>query len=174
MTTTIENTNEFDAVGYTFDQLSNRGHRPILSGFMGASYDIRVESVHVRVKHADTTYRTRHKISKYPTATIEKLLYPRWQWYISPQASAAPVALVLIATTESGLIYPYILPEAVLAGRTHAQLTSHPENYSGWLDEWLCEWRVIDFLLKNQTRVGTHEMTAKYRHWRSIQNGMVG
>lgn len=44
--------------------------------------------------------------------------------------------IILLATTDSGRMIPFVIPTPLLAHKHHAVITSHPETYSGWLSQY--------------------------------------
>lgn len=128
---------------YAYEQLCKRGHKvKMMTDFNHKSYDLKIGQLPIEVKYAKQTFRKKKR--KGLTVFV-----PRWQWFIHPtakQLNDRDWVLILIAEDHKKIRYPYILPGNILDGRSHLQLTSHPTKYKGWLNDWLKEWGVIEFL----------------------------
>ena len=71
--------------------------------------------------------------------------YTRWQWHIPPRKHKKDWILSLIAKDETGKMHVFIMPGAILEGKSHVQITSHPDEYSGRLSVWLNKWELINY-----------------------------
>lgn len=45
--------------------------------------------------------------------------------------------VLLMAIDNEGVLYRYLIPSRALGDRKKCTITSHPENYSGFLSKWL-------------------------------------
>lgn len=127
---------------WVFDQLKQRGYSPkINSRYFAQNCDLFVLDMPVEVKIARQTNR-RHKLNN-----GLDVLYPRWQWSVHDTAKEmnGEWILVLLAQTKTR-IFPYILPGSVIGDRNHLQITSHPDRYQGWLNQYRDKWSIIDYL----------------------------
>lgn len=122
-------------------QLKKRGFDPqIPDDFFSNGLDILVDGLPIEVKYAKRTYR------KFPANDGQVIYRPRWQWHIHP-TSYAPgrdFVAILIAEDDSGKRHVFIVPSLALDGRSHVQITSHPDKYTGWMAEYKDQWGVIN------------------------------
>jgi hypothetical protein len=118
-------------------ELEKRGYKARLSPHFGdKNIDLIVDGIPTEVKFAQKTYRS-----------ANGRRYPRWQWRIHETASLFDDwLLILIAQDDDGQIFFYVLPGKTIGERDHLQVTSHPDNYSGWLNRYKNRFEVIDFL----------------------------
>lgn len=119
------------------NQAVARGYKPELLRWESENCDLKINGLPIEVKFAHPTYRFTCKKRRV-----------RWQWRVHPTAfhMAGDWALVLIAQDSRRSRHLYIMPGSVLQGREHIQLTSHPDKYRGWINQWKDRWDVIDFL----------------------------
>lgn len=147
---------------WAYQQLLKRGwpvHR--MPDFQHQGYDMKIGDLPIEVKVARTTYRLRQRQG----VQIRK---PRWQWFIHNTSHALDHQdwlLILIAQDDQANLFPYIMPGNLLDGRNHLQLTSHPDQYHGWLNDWRDEWGVIAFL----TQKSYLNDGPTYHQWKATQ-----
>ena len=123
-------------------QLRARGYAAQLNpNFCAQNCDLRVNGLPVEVKYARPTLRTQTKRNGL------KVQYTRWQWCISDTAAgmSGEWVCVLLAQTRKKIV-PYIVPGSQIGERNHVQITSHPDRYRGWLNNYRNTWSVIDYL----------------------------
>jgi len=128
---------------WAYEQLVKRGW-PVkqMPYFGNQAYDLKIHNLPIEVKYARTTYRRKQRQGL-------TIYAARWQWFVHPsyeQLNDRDWVLILIAEDQKKIKYPYILPGNILEGRNHLQITSHPKQYKGWLDDWRGEWGIIEFL----------------------------
>lgn len=124
---------------WVFRQLLEQGYTPTMPlDFSQTACDIICNGLCIEVKTARPTFRP-GKLANGKTAW-----YTRWQWMIHPTHQGEFLA-ILIAETAKGK-YPFIVPGSIIGERTHIQLTSHPENYKGWLAQYLNRWEMVSYL----------------------------
>jgi hypothetical protein len=112
-----------------------------------ARYDVMVNDclpIHVKAARA-----RRHKAGRRGTVVRN-----RWQFRVSNINLNRPAIVIFVAWCPTRL-YWYIVPteDLLLKGVKSINITSHPEHFSGWLDQYrdrwdlisryvpLCEWR---------------------------------
>lgn len=125
---------------WVFDQLTQRGYSPTVPpDFLKSACDMKVDGLCIEVKAAQRTRRYR------TLADGTKKAYWRWQWQIH-ETHKGEFCLILIADTAKKRVC-FLLPGSQVGDRTHLQITSHPDQYSGWMAEYREKWEMIDFLL---------------------------
>ncbi|NJN97909.1 MAG: hypothetical protein HC875_29460 [Anaerolineales bacterium] len=130
---------------YVYQQLVKRGWSvKMMADFYHKNCDMKVGQLPIEVKYAKTTYRKKQRQGL-------NIYVARWQWFVHSSAQEMndrDWVLVLIAEDQKKIKHPYILPGNLLDGRNHLQITSHPNKYTGWLNDWKGEWQVIEFLMQ--------------------------
>lgn len=127
---------------WVMTQLKKRGYKPTLrSDFYVQACDLLVNGLCIEVKIAKPTLRLR----KLKSGNV--VGYTRWQWFVHPtsQQLSNEWLLVLLAQTNKAII-PFILPGSQIGDRTHIQITSHPNNYKGWLAAYRNAWDMVAYL----------------------------
>lgn len=130
-----------NAERWVYEQLVKRGYQPQApADFFAAAYDMRVKNLCIEVKLANATWRKSRQTDK-------PKWYRRWQWNIHPSSKKLNCEWLLILIADSFKErYVYILPGSAIGDRSQIQITSHPDQYRGWLAQWRDRWDVIDYL----------------------------
>lgn len=124
---------------WVIEQLVQRGYSPsIPADFFKEGCDAHVNGLCIEIKAAKRTKR------KYVLASGEVKYYWRWQWSVH-KTHRGEFALILVADTSKKRVV-FIVPGSQVGDRTHLQITSHPEKYTGWLAQYRDKWSVIDYL----------------------------
>lgn len=129
---------------WVFNQLTRRGCNPVMPpDFFREACDLMIGALCVEVKIARQTLR------QIRLADGQRAFYPRWQWRIHPASQRLECDWVCVLVAEVGNAHEvYVVPGGVLTERSNIQLTSPPDRYRGWLNQYRNEWSVIDYLLQ--------------------------
>lgn len=131
---------------WAYHQFKTRGFDvKIPPDYFAKSVDLIVNGVPVEVKFANQTYRYKRRKRE---GRLCKVPRPRWQWSIHDTTHDIKdqVVLVLIAEDEFHERHAYICPGSVMGDRSHFQITSHPDLYTGMLAKWRDEWDVVNYM----------------------------